>query len=89
MNKIIKFLDMTLKLIGSVLGIGLCIFAGAGISLLIFMFFLLLFKDTQPPSIVIPFFIKICIIIFFTAMWIISSIQFFVEHRNEGRTYGK
>jgi|GEM_PF-6844588 len=80
MGKIIKALDITLKLIGTVLGLGLCIFAGAGISLLVFLFFTLLFMNNQPTLVVIPFAIKICITIFFAVMWVISSIQFFKDN---------
>jgi len=86
MDKFIKILDVTLKLIGTTLGIGLCAFVGGMISLIVFMFFTLLFMNTQPTLIVIPFPIKICISIFFLIFWVVSSIQFFMDNKRKGET---
>jgi len=83
MNKIKDVLDIVLKTIGTILGIGACILIGGLITFLGFLFFLMIFLNSSANSIIIiPFVFKIGIIGFFTIMWIVNSHMFYKSDRS-------
>ena len=83
MNRFIKILDLTLKLIGTVLGIGLCIFVGGMISLIVLMGYMLLFNKSSSMIVTFPLPVSIGLTLFFAVFWVITSIQFYVENKRK------